>query len=285
MANASSDATSLPSPLIAAHLETPAAESTPGHAVRRLRVALGTWIALEATAASESAALTAIEGAYAAVAEIAWRLHPLREGSDLARINTAPPGTRVPIHATSARVLRLALQIYALTDGVFDPCLPILPGRFGNLELSGCSAGSPWALCHSPLALDLGGIAKGYAVDCAIEALLTAGCAAGFVNAGGDLRLFGAQRETILLRHTEGACEPLSLENTALAVSDADSRRRPAEHRGYYLRRIAGGAARRFAAVLAPTAAVADALTKCVLLDPGASTVRALQALSGREAA
>jgi thiamine biosynthesis lipoprotein len=183
-------------------------------------------------------------------------------------------------------VLRLAQQIYALTDGVFDPCLPILPGRLGNLELSpGCSAGSPWALCHSPLALDLGGIAKGYAVDCAIEALLTAGCAAGLVNAGGDLRLFGAQRETILLRHPEGACEPLSLENTALAVSDADSRQRPAEHRGYYLRRIAGGAARRFAAVLAPTAAVADALTKCVLLDPGASTVRALRALGGREAA
>jgi thiamine biosynthesis lipoprotein len=254
--------------------------------VRRLRIALGTWIALEATAASDTAARGAIESAYAAIAELAWRLHPLRNGSDVARINAAPPGTRVPIHASSARVLRLAHQIYALTDGVFDPCLPILPGRLGNLELSGDSpAGPAWALCHSPLALDLGGIAKGYAVDCAIDALLSAGCAAGLVNAGGDLRLFGERRETILLRHAQGACEPLFLENTALAVSDVDSRHRPAEHRGYYLRRTAGGAARHFAAVLAPTAAVADALTKCVLLDPGAGTARALQMLGGREAA
>jgi len=149
----------------------PAAEATPGYAVRRLRIALGTWIALEATAASDTAARGAIESAYAAIAELAWRLHPLRNGSDVARINAAPPGTRVPIHASSARVLRLAHQIYALTDGVFDPCLPILPGRLGNLELSGDSpAGPAWALCHSPLALDLGGIAKGYAVDCAIDA-------------------------------------------------------------------------------------------------------------------
>ena len=41
------------------------------------------------------------------------------------------------------------------------------------------------------LIVDLGGIAKGFAVDCAVEALKDNGVEAGIVNAGGDLRTFG----------------------------------------------------------------------------------------------
>jgi thiamine biosynthesis lipoprotein len=39
--------------------------------------------------------------------------------------------------------------------------------------------------------VDLGGIAKGYAIDQAAEALRDSGAAAGLVDLGGDLRLFG----------------------------------------------------------------------------------------------
>jgi thiamine biosynthesis lipoprotein len=39
--------------------------------------------------------------------------------------------------------------------------------------------------------VDLGGIAKGYAIDLAAEALQEEGAAAGIVDIGGDLRLFG----------------------------------------------------------------------------------------------
>ena len=41
------------------------------------------------------------------------------------------------------------------------------------------------------VSLDLGGIAKGYAVDCAIEKLRTIGVANAMVKAGGDLRVIG----------------------------------------------------------------------------------------------
>ncbi|MGB2822575.1 MAG: FAD:protein FMN transferase, partial [Phycisphaerae bacterium] len=37
----------------------------------------------------------------------------------------------------------------------------------------------------------LGGIAKGYAIDRAIEAIRTAGCTGGLVDVGGDIRCFG----------------------------------------------------------------------------------------------
>jgi hypothetical protein len=99
------------------------------------------------------------------------------------------------------------------------------------------------------------------------------------VNAGGDLRVFGDRTETVLLRRgTE--FHPRELENAALAVSDLDATERPEEHQGYYSRvdvgRVSPGFTQRYAAVLAPEATIADALTKCVLLCPSDITARIL---------
>src|SRR2546430_12851091 len=52
----------------------------PGYRLRRLRVALGTWVAIEASAQSEASAAEAIEAAYAALTEVERRMHPEREG-------------------------------------------------------------------------------------------------------------------------------------------------------------------------------------------------------------
>jgi thiamine biosynthesis lipoprotein len=253
-----------------------------------MRMSMGTWVAIEATAESETVAAKALEAAFAAFAAIEQRMHPTRAGSDVARINAAALGARTPIHASTARVLSLALTLNRLTDGVFDPCLPTERGRVTDLELGDSSDGAPWVIAHAPLALDLGGIAKGYAVDCAVEALREAGCVAGGVNAGGDLRLFGTRPETVLVRRADRSLWPLVLENAALAVSDLDEPRRPPEHRGFYVRsgapipRDADAAVERHAAVLAADAMSADALTKCVLLCRKETARRALAALGGR---
>jgi thiamine biosynthesis lipoprotein len=260
------------------------ARPAPAHSLRRLRVALGTWVAIEASAQSEAIAAGAIEAAYAAVCEVERRMHPEREGSDIVRINSAALRVRTPIQASTWEVLRLARRLNELTRGVFDPCLPSSPGRLTDLELSGPLAGSaPWVVRRAPLALDLGGIAKGYAIDRAIAALGAAGCNAGAVNAGGDLRLFGARRETILLRYPDHSYLALHLQNAALAVSDLDEPRRPPGHRGYYVRTGAAGTSRRYAAVQAPDAMTADALTKCVLLCSEASARRTVAEWGGRD--
>jgi len=256
----------------------------PAYRLRRLRVALGTWVAIEASAQSAATAAEAIEAAYAALTEVERRMHPEREGSEVARINSAPLSVHTPIHASTWEVLRLAQRLNELTQGVFDPCLPSSPGRMSDLELSGASAGpSPWVARRASLALDLGGIAKGFAVDRAIAALRAHGCDAGGVNAGGDLRLFGARRETLLLRYPDHSYQPLLLQNTALAVSDLDEPRRPPGHRGYYVRSGDSGGSRHYAAVQAPDAMTADALTKCVLLCSEACARRTLAELGGRD--
>jgi FAD:protein FMN transferase len=205
--------------------------------VKRLRISLGTLVAVEATSTSAAAAEAAVEAAFAALAQVGHRLHPHTADSDLARINNAPLQTGVAVHSSTCDLLNLARRLNTLTDGVFDPCLPSQAGRLQDIEVS-----MGQLFCHASVALDFGGFAKGYAVDCAIEALMSHGCTAGLVNAGGDLRVFGACTEPIFLRGPAGELTRIDLSDAALAVSDADSQRRPAEHQGYYIRgRVPGG--------------------------------------------
>ena len=266
-----------------ARVDRPGTRPLSGVRVQRLRLAMGTWVAIEATAATGSVAFAAIDSACRAITDVERSMRPRGEGSDLARINSAAPGTRVPIADSTWHVLRLGWSVHALSEGAFDPCLPSQPGRLPDLTLSAPDAGSRWALCRVPLALDLGGIAKGYAIDRAIAALLAAGCSGGLVNAGGDLRVYG-RAEDVLLRRADGTYTPLGLENAALAVSDLelDARQRPVEHQGYYCRSGPLSPRQRYAAVVAPRAAIADALTKCVLLCEPETADAIVRALGGR---
>jgi thiamine biosynthesis lipoprotein len=227
---------------------------------------MGTTVVIEALAASAGLAAAALEASFAALTQVAQRLHPQAAGSDLEQINNAPAGEPVAIWAGTLEVLRFAQHLNRSSAGVFDPCLPSRVGRLTDLQL--IEGPVPTAIAHAPLELDCGGIAKGYAVDQAIEALRLAGCAGGLVNAGGDLRVFGASAETLLLRRPDGAYQPLELKEGAIAVSDCDARRPPCGHRGYYVRSGHADTRCRYAAVHAPQAMIADALTKCMLLCP-----------------
>src|SRR5207237_9076434 len=69
---------------------------------------------------------------------------------------------------------------------------------------------------------DLGGIAKGFAVDRAVQILRRARLAFGLVNAGGDLRAFGNRRWPVHVRCPDAPGELLqlgSLSNGAVATS------------------------------------------------------------------
>lgn len=272
--------------------------------VKRLRIALGTFIALEAVSGSDAAAEAAIEAAFAAISAVDRRMHPQSAQSDLARINRSPVHTPVDVHASVGELLSLARQLHSATEGVFDPCLPSHPGRLHDIEFS-----ADRVICHAPVALDFGGFAKGYAVDCAIDALISHGCVSGLVNAGGDLRVFGPRMEPIFVRGAAGELANIELTDAAIAVSDADLSQRPAEHQGYYVRRGAAANApsnaevaprpaaagvhdltaasplvTQYAAIIAQQAVVADALAKCVLLCPKPTADRALRAFSARRA-
>jgi thiamine biosynthesis lipoprotein len=231
------------------------------HAVARLRPALGTLVSVEARATSEALAERAVAAGYGAIRAVESRLHPTRPGSDLARLNHTEPGRRLPVHPSTVAILQLCRELHRRSSGRFEPALP---GRGSVMHW--LSAGPAAVIVRRRACIDLGGIAKGFAVDLAVEAMRHAGAAGGLVNAGGDLRVFGSHAWPIWLRNSSGAAHELLLQDGALAASDPNEPDSPPEHLGYYAGRK-HGAGRRFAAVavLAPTAAVADALTKVLM--------------------
>ena len=126
----------------------------------------------------------------------------------------------------------------------------------------------------------IGGIAKGHAVDCAIDAMLELGASHALVNAGGDLRIAGERTEglplTIRAPDAPHRHLPLGVLSTGAAATSGDflfGRSDPAPaisplvdpHKGVR------PAQARSVTVLAPTCALADGLTKIVGLRDTAS--------------
>jgi thiamine biosynthesis lipoprotein len=227
-------------------------------AVARLRHALGTLVAVEARSPDAKAAERAVDAAFAAIRYVEWLLHPTRRGSELALLNRLGPGARRRVHPWTAALLRLSRELCASSAGMFDPALPG-QGSIMNWE----PVGPRSVYVRRRAFVDLGGIAKGYAIDQAVTALRRAGACAGLVNAGGDLRVYGPVHWPIAVRDQAGALRGLSLRDLALAASADGGDSRPQEHQGYYRR---GERTRRTppraATVIAPSAALADALTK-----------------------
>jgi thiamine biosynthesis lipoprotein len=188
-------------------------------------------------------------------------MHPTTPGSDLARIAAAHGGALVAVHAWTFEVLSLSLRLWRSSAGQFDPCIPASPASIGDLQLV-----APSSVVTPPRTaqLDLGGIGKGFAIDKAVDVLIQHGCRAGLVNAGGDMRAFGEHEYEIDLQ-VPGAARRLQLQACALAVSAPKSARSPSGHRGFYSRVAGTELPGRVVGVLAPTAATADALTKCAL--------------------
>jgi thiamine biosynthesis lipoprotein len=215
---------------------------------RRARPLLGTLVEVGADAGDD-----AIDAAFAAVAAVQAALSRFAPGSEITRFNAASAaGASLPVGLHAQAVLRAAARLARSTDGRFDVALGSGRWALAGGRLHKLDAGTR---------LDLGGIAKGYAVDCAVLALQAAGCGSGWVNAGGDLRAFGAAGLDLRLRdETHGAVRPFGrLHDGAFATSCFAASARSAL--------AGGGASARHVSVLAPACLWADALTKVVALD------------------
>ncbi len=175
----------------------------PSNSLRRARPLLGTLVEISVTG-GDAALPAAIEAGFGAILEV-QRLMSFHEAdSDVSRINAAAAGAVVDIDSRTYDVLQFAHQVSELSDGAFDVTTAAILVRNGFLPEPQWKLPSA-AATYRDLDLlpgnkvrwrqkgwiDLGGIAKGYAVDCAIAALKLHDVSAGIVNAGGDLRCFG----------------------------------------------------------------------------------------------
>jgi len=258
--------------------------------MRRARPLLGTFVEIEAQGTADAIAAGALEqavsAAFAAVA-LVHRLMSFHEpDSDLSRLNRSAATEPVAVHPWTAAVLRRARRLFHATAGLFDcavghdlarlgllPAHDFGPGEAGDFSAVEFLPGNRFAFA-ARIALDLGGIAKGFAVDRAIAVLRAHGVREALVNAGGDLAAFGPATETVHIRHPLDPRRLMcGIEIDAQALASSGNRFDP-----FRSANLSGPAVidprtrqavRRFAAatVRAPSCLIADALTKVVIAE------------------
>ncbi len=137
------------------------------------------------------------------------------------------------------KLIELSDSAYHLTKGLFDPTIgsvtrlwdfspnatPPHPDSLANaLRLVGLDRFLSGKICDD-VVLDFGGIAKGYAADCAIEFLRRIGCPRAIVNIGGDLSILGKRKDKkpwrIAIRHprSDSFIGYLDVDECAIATS------------------------------------------------------------------
>src|ERR1700733_162568 len=82
------------------------------HILSRLRVAFGTFVAVEAEGSDETSAERAIGAAFGALATVERLMHPTRAGSDLARLALCEPGGRVLLDPWTHELLELCARLH-----------------------------------------------------------------------------------------------------------------------------------------------------------------------------
>jgi thiamine biosynthesis lipoprotein len=249
--------------------------------LRRARPLLGTYVEVAACADAPEVEWAAVAAAFDAIAEV-HRLMSFHEStSDVGRLNRGAHARALEVDPRTFAVLRRARLLARASGGLFDctvggaaVALGLLPGARGAPRRGATSWRDVELLPGRRvrflrrLALDLGGIAKGFAVDEAVAALVRCGASAGCVNAGGDLRVFGARDWPVAIRAPgepdrlvplpplrDGAlattADDFSPDGAGHVIQPATGRRRPAPIS---------------VSVLAPSCMDADALTKVVWL-------------------
>lgn len=236
----------------------------------RCRPLLGTFV--EVTAKREDP----IDAAFAAMRQVHRLMSAHEPDSDVSRINRFGHVRPIEVHEWTARVLERALYWSKRSGGAFDvvragkmalehqliPRHPDQPqpeaAHWTWLDVQGRSVRLLKAGC-----IDLGGIAKGFAVDRSIDALRDAGCERGLVNAGGDLRGFGPEAwpVTVVEPLTRRPIAAIEIDNEALATSaglSSGEGRLSFDHLGR------GNPHWASVSVLAGTACDADALAKII---------------------
>ena len=197
----------------------------------RCQALLGTFVEIS-TDQDDS---QAVNKAFAAVKEIQNLMgfhYPL---SELSQINRWAHQVPLKIHPWTAQVLRIAQEVHKQSNGLFNCGIGhrlvsagLLPRHIdlSKYQLGGIEdvhfLDSELITSSKPLCLDLGGIAKGFAVDKAVESLITDGIKSGCVNAGGDLRVFGKSPRSIQIRNPNLPSQLIdigSLQNGAIATS------------------------------------------------------------------
>ena len=206
---------------------------------------MGTVVEIALFGDDEEPAQKAALQAFHEIKRIERLMSPWFDSSDVSRINRSAGRESVKVSSETIEVVKKAQKVYELSGGGFD----ITVGPLVQLWRKARERGIPpdtgvvgktlrlvnfrnvtvnpkgrIFLKKRGMAIDLGGIAKGYAVDRAFELLRTLGYKNLIVNAGGDLRLGGLKLDqpwSVGIQHPRASQEimaRISISDSAVAT-------------------------------------------------------------------
>lgn len=183
-----------------------------GHAIRTM----GTYANVTIVAADSLATLPASRAASAVFFRVDSLMSNWTTTSEVARINRVAASGATSVHPEVARVLAASLRAFRESGGAFDITVEPLVrlwgflggpkrvptdseiatalARVGAARVHFDSAGSTIRYERDGVKVDLGGIAKGYAVDVAAETLAARGVANALVDLSGNMMALGSPR-------------------------------------------------------------------------------------------
>ncbi len=270
----------------------------PRPAVERLeytQIHMGVETRIVVWAEPGRAVRTAIEAAFHRIATLDSLLSDYRLDSDLARVNAAAGGAPARASPDLTAVVLVALDVARASGGAFDPTVGPLTRLWRAAQRTGTTPDAEamrnaaeladWEAVHVDvqamtialprpgMALDLGGIGKGYVIDAAIDVLAAHGVRTALVQMGGDLAVIGSPPDeagwrVLLPDHAD------TVQLTAGALSVSGGSEQFIELAGRRFSHVLdpptgiGVSHDAFTLVTAPTAVLSDALaTAAGLLD------------------
>ncbi|MCP4257203.1 MAG: FAD:protein FMN transferase, partial [Planctomycetes bacterium] len=178
------------------------------------RMVMGTFARVVVIAKDSDTAGKCIESAFTQINKVDDLMSDYKSDSEISIVNRDGFKKAVQLSQSTYEVLQRSIEFSELTDGSFDVTVgplmelfrkakhkQVLPTQdeianarsrvgFEKLKLDDENRTVQFAV--EGMKLDLGGIAKGYAVDKAVEVMQAHGAIGGMIDLGGDIRCFGA---------------------------------------------------------------------------------------------
>ena len=187
---------------------TSPAEADSGH-----RLVMGTFARVVVVAPNKKTARRCIKAAFTEMNNVDQLMSDYKKDSEISQLNRDAFKQAVKVSKPTYEVLQKAVEFSRLSEGAFDvtvgPMVQLwraaaeansLPtetelqqarSKVGYEKLILDANETTVRFAVEGMMLDLGSIAKGYAIDKAVEAMQKAGALGAMVDIGGDIRCFG----------------------------------------------------------------------------------------------
>jgi thiamine biosynthesis lipoprotein len=181
------------------------------------QLVMGTFARVVVVAESQGVGKKCVQAALAEIHKVDELMSDYRSESEISQVNKEAFEHAVEVSESTYEVLHRSVKFSELTAGAFDVTVGPLMDLFHNAEKDAAapseeqiaearskvgfeklkldSQNRTVRFAVEGMRLDLGGIAKGYAIDKAIEAARRCGATGAMIDIGGDIRCFGSPPE------------------------------------------------------------------------------------------